>query len=302
MLCFGQYILADEQKNVKIVIIKSRDIAPYNDAAFAFISKTQKNADYLFLFIDKKNSSKDLLSQIIKFDPVVITTFGTSATRWAKANCDTIPIVFSVILNPVGLKIIPEKRDKSSRLAGVVLDIPIKTQVIWIKKVLPDAKNIGILYSNENIENYIQRFSDYLKTSCTICFLRTKKVLSIGNIVDNLKVLNQKMDILVGVYDSFIYNQRTIRQILLFTLRNRVPFMGVSPQYVKAGALFSISADFKDQGNQAAELVQMVIDGKKPFDIPLRYPNEIILSINRNTVKRLDIKLSEEVLKNVVLY
>jgi putative ABC transport system substrate-binding protein len=302
LLFFCQSILADEPKTAKIVIIKSRDIVPYNDAVFAFIDKMQKKTDYLFLCIDKKENTKTLLSQIIKFNPDLIAAFGTSATRLAKLNYKTVPIVFSVVLNPLELKLIPEKREKDSNIAGVVLDIPIKTQVAWIKKVLPDVKNIGILYNSEKTANYIKRFSDYLKKTDPLFFLTTKHVSSIGDIVDNLKILNQKMDILIGVYDPFVYNQRTIRQILLFTLRNRVPFMGVSPQYVKAGALFSISADFKDQGIQAALLVQMILKGKKPAVIPLIYPNKIIFSINKNTAKRSNIKLSKEILKNAVSY
>ncbi len=302
MLCFYQDLVADEQKTVKIVIIKSRNITPYNVAAFEFIAKMQKKSDYLSLCLDKKKDTKGLLLQIIEFNPAVIVTFGTSGIRWAKANCKSVPIIFSMILNPVELKIISEKRDKSSNMAGVILDIPIKIEVAWIKKILPDTEKIGMLYNSENTENYTKRFSDYLKKTGSACFLKTRHVSSIGAIVDNLKNLNQKLSVLVGVYDSFVYNQRTIRQILLFTLRNKIPFMGVSPQYVKAGALFSISADFKDQGIQAAELVQMVLKGRKPADIPLRYPNKIVLSINRNTVKRLDIKISKEILKNAVLY
>ena len=89
---------------------------------------------------------------------------------------------------------------------------------------------------------------------------------------------------------------------LLFTLRNRMPFIGISEQYVKAGAFCCLSVDYKEQGESAAEMAETIFRGFDPAGMPVKRPDNLKLAINRKTAKRLGIKINPEVLKNAILY
>ena len=65
------------------------------------------------------------------------------------------------------------------------------------------------------------------------------------------------------ILDSKVYFSQTIRLLLLESMKNKVPVVGLSSFFTKAGAVISFDSDFKDMGAQAAEISAKVLSGKK---------------------------------------
>jgi len=234
------------------------------------------------------------------FNRTLLHFFQNKALKVLLPEFTETPILFSVVLNPVKLKLIDSWTEPGSNLTGTALNIPYNIQFEWIKKVLPDATRVGIIYKRESSNQCLEKAAKAAKRSGLK--LVSQKINGIKDILPALKNLSKHSDILLGIPDLGVYNRKTLKQILLFTLRNRMPFMGISEQYVKAGAFFSLFVDYKEQGESAAEMAETIFKGLNPAGMPVKRPDNVKLAINQKTAKRLGIKVTPEFLKNAILY
>ena len=287
-------------KRPVVVLVKSKKIAPYNMAEEGFKDRINGNANMIGYVLDDFHEKKLLYQKVKSSRPDLIFVVGASALKVLLPEFTETPILFSVVLNPLKLKLINSWTEPGRNLTGTALNIPYKIQFKWIKKVLPDATRVGIIYkmefSNQSLGKAAKAAEQFgLK-------LVSQKIDGIKDVLPALKNLSKHSDILLGIPDLGVYNRKTLKQILLFTLRNRMPFIGISEQYVKAGAFFCLSIDYKEQGEFAAEMAETIFRGFDPAGMPVKRPDNLKLAINRKTAKRLGIKINPEVLKNAILY
>jgi putative ABC transport system substrate-binding protein len=104
-----------------------------------------------------------------------------------------------------------------------------------------------------------------------------------------------KVDVLWSVADSTVFTPQGLRHILLSTLRNRIPFVGLSPAFVKAGALLALSCDYQDVGSQSGEMAIRILEGESPDTIPTAVPRQVSLSVNMNTARQIKVAIADEV-------
>lgn len=283
-----------------VALIKSKNIAPYNMAEEAFRDRMNGKSDIIAYVFDDFHDKKLLCQKVRSSNPDLAFIVGTPALKIFLPEFNETPILFSVVLNPVKLKLIDSWTKTGRNLTGIALNVPYKIQFDWIRKILPDAKHIGIIYKMEYSRKYIEKAEKAAKRlGLKLIF---QKIDEIKDVIPTLKDLYKHSDILLGIPDLGVYNHKTLKQILLFTLRNRMPFMGISEQYVKAGAFFCLAVDYREQGEVAAEMAEKILKGSDPAGMPVRRPRNVKLSINKKTAKRLGIKINREILKNAVLY
>jgi len=103
-----------------------------------------------------------------------------------------------------------------------------------------------------------------------------------------------KADALYVVGDAFVQANRT--RIITFSLSTRLPTIVGIREFVQAGALMSYGPNFSDQFRRAAELVDKILRGTKPGDIPVEQPTKFSLVINLTTAKALGLKIPEALL------
>jgi len=283
-----------------VALIKSKNIAPYNMAEEAFKDRMKGKADIIEYVLDDFHDKKLLCQKVRSSNPDLIFIVGTSALKVFLPEFNKTPILFSVVLNPVKLKLIDSWTETGRNLSGAALNIPYEIQFEWIKKVLPDAKQVGIIYKMDCSNRCLEKAAEAAKQSGLK--LEIQKIEKIKDVLPALKELSKHSDILLGIPDLGVYNRKTLKQILLFTLRNRMPFIGISEQYVKAGAFFCLSVDYKEQGEAAAQMAEKVLEGFDPAIMPVKRPKNVKLSINKKTARRLGIKINKKILKDAILY
>jgi len=78
---------------------------------------------------------------------------------------------------------------------------------------------------------------------------------------------------------------------MTFALAARLPTIFNSREFVQAGALFSYGPDYPALFRRAAELVDKILHGTKPADIPVEQPTKFELVVNLSTAKALGLKI-----------
>ena len=112
------------------------------------------------------------------------------------------------------------------------------------------------------------------------------------NIIDALNTSLLNSDVLMALPDTSIYNAKTIKSILLTSYRHRVPIIGFSKNFVRAGALAAINSSEKQLGKQIAELIQQHYNDKNVTEHHL-FPKYFDVITNKNVAKALGITLPD---------
>ncbi len=205
----------------------------------------------------------------------LIFSLGTNATRLARQISGERPVVFSMVINPIAQGLYnPSGKEP---VTGVMMDVGFAEQFDALKRVLPGARKVGVVHQVSNA-SLVARAREAA---------RAKGLDLIGVSVETsdqipaaLEELTGKIDVLWSFADSLVYSPNLAQFIILHTLRNRLPFMGVSPGFVKAGALFCVYANYEDVGRQSAEMVAEILAGKSPTSLPMQTPRQSRLALN----------------------
>lgn len=174
---------------------------------------------------------------------------------------------------------------RKGSVSAIYLDQPFKRHVGLISALLPQTRSIGVLYSNEPADIEELRLQARMKK----IELYERRVASVASMSAVLQEILLSSDVLLSLPDNEIYNSGTIRNILLATYRNRVPLIGISAGYVKAGALAAVYSTPVQIAEQAAEVIlQFAERGVLP---PAQYAREFEVVVNEQVARSLNLHI-----------
>ncbi|HEV8336424.1 MAG TPA: ABC transporter substrate-binding protein [Candidatus Polarisedimenticolia bacterium] len=279
----------------RVAIIKSRDLAPYNQALSglrkALLAWNPSISLQEIDFPQDEPGETAFLQALQKSPPDLIVTIGTQATRSVSRRIANIPVVFSLVLMTGDSEIL--FRQRPSNVTGAAMDVPIGTQFARMKQVIPELRRVGVIYNPRVTGATIQAARS--AASAGGLTLVEIPVTSEAQVVREVEGLKGRVDALWSVADSTVFTPRSVDAILLLTIRDGIPFVGLSPSFVKAGALISFSCDYTDVGTQSGEVAIEVLKGKSPAEIPVVYPRHVSLYLNLNTARAIHLDISSQV-------
>jgi putative ABC transport system substrate-binding protein len=281
-----------------VAVVTGEEFVSYERALKGFKQAVTESGQDLRLFEYKvpndPNGLKDFIQKLHSFRPDLILTVGSKSTELISKEIKNIPIVFSSVLNPEVSGFIASKESPGSNLTGASLDIPIKIQLEKFKLLVPRIRRIGVLYTSQTkkLIEVAKICADSLNLVLVSSLIDSEKEIPFA-----LEKLRGKIEGLWAVADENIFTPQSTQFILLFTLRNSLPLMGINPGMVENGALFTLACDYKDVGRQSGILALKILSGIAPSQIPVSVPRIIYLYLNQKTAKQIELKLSPDLVK-----
>ena len=275
-----------------ILVLSSQESEPYVQARKGFeeqLTKSFPNADFLYHQVVKgeKVAPSQVFSGTKAQHPAAILSLGISAAEYAQTSFPDYPLVAAMLLKKSTLK---RRKDHS----GILLHFTVKMQLLWLSRFLPEAKRVGILYDpalNSDWVKEAENSAQDMGFEIIALGASTPKELQSG-----LKNISKKADVLLAIPDQTVYSGKTAKQVLLFTYRNRIPFVGLSAPWVKAGALYALEVDYRDLGRQAAELIKKNLEGTPP-KTDMSHPEKITYSVNSKIIDHLHLEIDPDLIK-----
>jgi putative ABC transport system substrate-binding protein len=186
--------------------------------------------------------------------------------------------------------------DAASRTTGVFLDFPLDQQVQSLRRVLPATiRRVGVIYSAQSNERAIARLRESLPAAGFVLVARA--VTTPAEIPAALASMADAADILWGLPDDVVMTPETARSILLFSMRNRLPLIGVSDAWVRAGALIALDRHHADLGAQVVDLALRVGGGDAARTLAPERPRKMIYALNLRTAEQMGIRFSPEAVR-----
>lgn len=292
-LCLLPLLLPAQPRS--IYIVKSKEAPPFQAAVDNFKAQIRLSgisAEYSEFNLETA-AAAEIIAAIRGSECDLILTVGSAAVKELSAEIKDVPIVFTMILNPVSTGILSKERPGGSNLTGVTLDIPLDVQFQYLQRIIPDARTIGVLYDPRHTGAMIAEATRQLQALGLR--LVSIDVTDEKNVPDAVDKITRSVDVLWLIADQTVISPKSTEHLLMKCLYARVPVMGLSSSYVEAGALFALSADYQDIGGQSAEIAKQILQGKSPSNIALAAPRKIKLAINLSVAAQLGIPITEPV-------
>jgi len=282
---------------ISVMISESNDAHSTALASFlrGMIGRSEQTAIFTYDLEGQMEAGIRIAGEIQRSNPDLVLAIGTTAALAAKKELKGIPIVFFMVLNPVSSGLVESMSSPGDNITGASLDIPLETQFQYLKQVVPDLRSIGVIYNPEETGKVVQEAIKVAKGMNLS--LIAKAISSEREVPDALRNLLGKVDALWSVADGTVFGPQSTQYILLNTIKTGTPFVGLSPSFVKAGALMALSCDYADIGKQAAEIANRVLNDENPGDIPVAVPRKVSLCINLKIADRIGLRVPGDVIK-----
>ncbi len=245
----------------------------------------------------------------------LVTTWGTSVTRGVVGTLSNqndprfindIPVVFMVVADPIGSKII-ESYEKTGRsnVTGTRNRVPESVNINTIRSYYPAFKRLGLLY-NRNEHNSVVKMQEIAKLADEMGFEFVPLELELGaDGKPNPESVPVRMAELKAAGVDFIYlGSSSFLDVHrdLFTqsaVDHGIPVLSPYERLVRdSHALLSIAARYQDVGELAGRQVRSIlVDGKEPGDLPVLSVDQYAYVVNMTTAKKLNMFPSVEILQ-----
>ena len=238
----------------------------------------------------------EITAEFVRLKVDVIVTTATLPTILAKEATQVIPIVFIGAADPVATGLVGSLAHPVGNVTGLSnqsRDIASK-RVEMLRQLVPGLRRVAILGNTDNAANVlemreVQAAADTL--GLDVVRLEIRRAEEIASALENLTGPAVALYVVIDA----VTNANALR-INTFALAARLPTMHGTRESVEAGGLLSYGADFLEVYRHSASLVDKILRGTKPGDIPVEQPTRFNLVINLTTAKALGLTIPETLL------
>jgi putative ABC transport system substrate-binding protein len=253
-----------------------------------------------FTVEDSKGETANLngrAAKLIETKPDLIFTVATAHSAAAKQATATIPIVFSVVGDPVHAQLAASFASSRNNVTGVSSHSALLTakRLELLKDLAPRAKSVLVIVSISEASAKVGL--PYLDEPAKKMGLRLVR-RDVSGAEEFEKLLAEKWTNVDAVFPMpSVFVGKNMPGLVAKANRERLPLIVVDESWVQTGALASYGSDFRLMGAQSAKLVVKVLKGTKPADIPIETPDPLVLTINRSAAKAIGLKIPEKILE-----
>lgn len=220
----------------------------------------------------------------------LVIALGVKALEAASKLKHSTPVIGVFTPLPTFNNLLDTSHRDLGNFSAIVLDQPYSRQVLLIKTILPDAKNLGILLgasSNQHAE-LLKEVGD--KNALNVI---EENITQESDLIPKLRLILDATDALMAIPDPLIYSRETAQPILLTSYRYQKPVFGYSQSYVRAGALAAVYSSSKQLAKQAAEIAvkSQPAPGLLP---PPQTPKYFSVAVNLQVARSLNINMMDE--------
>jgi ABC-type uncharacterized transport system substrate-binding protein len=233
-----------------------------------------------------------LVADLIQRKVNVIAATSTPAALAAKAATATIPVVFTIIADPVQIGLVTSLNRPGGNMTGVTsLSVELGPKLLELLHDSAPKATIMALLVNPTNPN-LQTQSRDLQAAALRLGLQPHVVnASTERDFDAVfaKLHELRADALMISQDPFFNSQSG--QLGALSVRHAIPAIYVDREFVAAGGLMSYGANRPDQWRQVGVYVGRILKGEKPADLPVVQPTKFELVVNLKTAKALGLEV-----------
>src|SRR5262245_28379649 len=238
----------------------------------------------------------EIAAEFVRLKVDVIVTYATPPTIAAKQATSIIPIVFAVAGDPVNTGLIASLAHPGGNVTGLSVqqtELAGKRLELF-REVVPGLRRLAIMGNAENPATVLEMEGAQAAARKLGLEVTTSEIRRVEDIAPAFDALKGRAEALYVCNDPLVNTNRI--RINTSALGARLPTVYNWRENIEAGGLMAYGANFPDTFRRAAELVDKVLHGTKPADIPVEQPTKFDFTINLTTAKALGLTVPPSLL------
>jgi putative ABC transport system substrate-binding protein len=239
-----------------------------------------------------------LAKELVRLEVDVIITPGSNDTRAAKNATKTIPIVFlGAGSDPVALGLVDSLARPGGNLTGVsnIASALAGKRLELLKETLPKLSRVAVLWNPQNAGSTQVWKESQVPAKELGLQLHSMAVNSADEFESEFKkAVKARSGALSITAGAFLTTNQT--QIINLATKYRLPDISAGGEFVANGGLMSYGPDRIEPYQRGAVMVDKILKGAKPADLPVEQPTKFELVINLKTAKQIGLTIPPNVL------
>jgi len=233
----------------------------------------------------------EIAAEFVRLKVDVIVTYSSPPVLAAKQATSIIPIVFATAGDPVGTDLVASLARPGGNVTGLSIQGPdlAGKRLELLREVVPGLRRLAILANVGNPAAVLEMREAQAAASTLGLIVEAAEIRRAEDIGSAFEALKGRTDALNVVPDPLVNANRV--RINTLALGARLPTMHNFREYVESAGLMSYGPNLSDAFRRAADLVDKILHGAKPADIPVAQPTKFDLVINLSTAKALGLEV-----------
>ena len=253
-----------------------------------------KNIVIEFRWAETVDQLPELATELVRMNVDVIFAPSSTEVEAARQATKTIPIVFAVHADPVGIGHVASLPRPGGNITGLTMlmtDLAAKELEI-LKEAVPQATRIGVLWNPTTPSHppAVQAVKDAgEKLGVELRMVPARTAEDFDGALASMAAERVGAFLVLGA--PLVLSHRA--RLAELALKYRLPSMFGIREPVEAGGLMSYAADLKDLTRRAAVYIDKILKGAKPADLPVEQASKYELFINLKTAKAIGLTMPE---------
>ena len=230
--------------------------------------------------------------ELVRLKVDVIITASTVGVLAAKNATRTIPIVFYSVPDPVVAGLVDSLARPGGNITGFTIIAPVLSgkRLELLKETVPKLSRVGVLW-NPRSPGSVQQWNESQLAARELGLqLYSMEVSSVDKFEGSFKEANKNRTVALAVTLDILANAN-IKRIVDLAAKYRLPAIYPRGDYVESGGLISYGPDLTEPFQRVARMVDKILKGTKPADLPVEQPTKFELMINLKTAKALGLTI-----------
>lgn len=236
---------------------------------------------------------KEAASEFLRQQVDVIYSVSSNVTQQVSKVVRDAPVVFNVVGDPIGLGVAKSLGSSGTNFTGCSVGQYTGKRLELLKTFLPNAHKVLVLYDPTNA--YSQQAIAVLRKgspSLGVTIIE-KQVKSPDDVVKIMK------GTVAGQYDAFFNfgeaKVSTVNKLVADRAKEiKLPTFSTGKNFAEEGVLITYGASWSELGRQCASVVDKILHGIKPTNIPIQSPAKVELTVNMKTAAQIGVTFPKE--------
>ena len=247
---------------------------------------------------NEQSNLESIAQSFISEDVDLICAVSTSTAQVMAAATDEIPIVGTAITNYEETRLVESNEAPGYNVTGTSDQNPIEKQGELLLDLVPDAKNVGIVYNVSEVNSQLQ-------VANMTAYMQSRNVTVVESTFADINHMQQATQALVGKVDAIYLPTdnavaSSMAQVVTVAEDAKLPVICGAITQVEGGGIATYGIDYYKLGYQSGEMALKILNGEaEPAAMPIEFANEddLALVINKGEADLIGLDIPQELLE-----
>lgn len=257
-----------------------------------------KDGEQIRVDAQNANGNMDILSAIadrfIAENAALVLAIATPSAQTMMGKTESIPILATAVTDYVAARLVKSNEAPGYNVSGTTDMNPIKEQIALIKRMAPEAKTVGMIYTASEDNSVTQARAAKARIEEAGMVFEEVTVHSSNDVQQAAQSLVEKVDALYIPTDNTVASSLSI--VYEEAVKRKVPIFCSEAGQLLAGGMATIGINYYDLGYQTAAMAVEVLGGADIATMPIQAQSKFEYAINKTACDEIGLQIPEDLL------